>query len=163
MKIAALIAVFLCRLAYAEQTFGIEEPLEHQLKIPAAVLFELESELDFKANGCAQFKIEDALEAAQISVGSKYPTLLVKPTQDAWCLCGAYLCPAWIFQLAPEGARRLWSTPGTAAISVVNARNRGYRRIRSEGGTAGHGFVEVRAWDGKHYSRASRKDWVAGQ
>ena len=163
MKTFVLVAMLFCRLAYAGQTFGVEESLAHQMEIPAGVLSELSAEPDLKANGCAQATLADALEATKVNVGSKHASVLVKPRPDAWCLCGAYLCPAWIFQPAIGAAKRLWFTEGTARITILDARDRGYRRIRSEGGTAGHGFVEVWAWDGKHYARSSRKDWVADQ
>lgn len=163
MRTLALVAVLLCRFASAEQTFGAEESLAHPIQIPAAVLSKLGVELDLMANGCGQPTLAEALEATEVNVGSTTPVLLIKPRQDAWCLCGAYLCPAWIFQISTRGPNRLWSTHGTASVSFLNTKDRGYRRIRSEGGTAGHGFLEVWAWDGKHYVRSSQKDWVAGQ
>lgn len=164
MKTLAVAALLLCRLASAAETFGAEERLERTTEIPAAMLSTLSEELSLQRNGCVQQSLEQALEATRVNVGTTSDaTLLIKPRQDAWCLCGAYYCPAWIFQTSTRGAIRLWSTRGMSSISILDTKDRGLRRIRSEGGTAGHGFVEDWSWDGKRYVLSRRQGRVAGQ
>ena len=163
MRTLALIVLALCRPAYAEQTFGAEEALTHIAAIPAAVRTMLGAELDLKASGCLQQTLAEALEATSVDIGSTHLTIFIKPKLEAWCLCGVYNCPAWIYESSAVGAKRLWSTRGTDSVSVLEQKHRGFNLIRSEGGTAGHGFVELWSWNGKRYVLSSRNDWVAGQ
>lgn len=163
IRLFLLALLLLCNAAYAEQTFGVEEALARQTPIPESVLSDLNGEISLTRNSCAQSSLAEALEATKVEIGSKDPTILVKPKSNAWCLCGAYYCPVWMYQITNVSTKRVWYTPGTSTVTILKAKTRGYRKIQSAGGTAGHGFEELWVWDGKKYQLAREKSWVAGQ
>jgi hypothetical protein len=163
MKIFFFILTLFCNGIYAEQIYSIEESLTPQAKIPESVLSDLKNEVDLEIGGCTQSSLAEALEATHIELDSKYPTLLIKPKTNAWCLCGAYVCPVWIYQLTSKGSQRIWSTSGTDIITIQDRNSHGYRNILSESGTAGHGDDEQWVWSGKKYKLARKKSWLVGQ
>lgn len=154
-SIAILLSLTFSLHAYAADVFGVEAPLSDQVSISASILSELGTEIDLQKNGCVENKLEAALEATQISMSQQSHAVLVKPR--AKCLCGANYCPIWIYQLNRNGAKRIWSTPGTGFVELLDKKNKGYRQIREGGGTAGHNHVGLWVWDGKKYRLTKKK------
>lgn len=148
-KIILLIALTLSLNAHALEDFGVEEPLQNQIPISASIISELSYEVDLKKNGCTETNVADALEATRVSLSAHPLETIIKPKSR--CLCGAYYCPVWIYQEKNKIAKRLWSSPGTGFVEILDRKNKGYRQIRESGGTAGHGYKQLWVWDGKKY------------
>jgi hypothetical protein len=154
-----LLASFLIAInAYAVEEFNVEVPLSNRASIPAVVIDDLSNDIDLKGSGCSESSIAEVIEATSVRVSSTHKELLVKPT--AWCLCGAYYCPIWIYQLSGRKAKRLWSTRGTSNVEILVTKQKGYHHIRESGGTAGHSYFQIWEWDGARY-RVSRKKFMS--
>ena len=146
-------------IAAAQQSFGAEQPLKNRTTIPTSVLSDLRKEIDLKSAGCTHSKLGEALEAANVNLGSQNKTILLKPAPGAWCLCGAYLCPAWIYELTSSGSKQIWRADGMSIVNILEKKNDGVRQIQSVGGSAGHGFEALWKWDGEKYKSAGDKYW----
>jgi len=136
-------------VAFAENAFSIEEPLEHQTTIPASILSELGKKIDLKQNGCTENEIHETLEATKINLTPSLNHILVKP--KAFCICGANYCPVWIYQISKKTTKLVWSSPGTSYVQILDKKNRRYKQIREGGGTAGHDYQATWTWNGKKY------------
>jgi len=137
--------------AFADDTYSVENPLEHQTNIPKSILSDLSKKIDLQQYGCLENEISETLEASAINLNSSFNHILVKP--KAWCLCGANYCPVWIYQLNKKNTRLIWSSPGTSYVEILDKKNRRYKQIRDGGGTAGHEHQTTWVWDGKKYSQ----------
>ena len=146
--------------ASASEQYSVEQSFKNQVNVPSSVALLLGEELNLAKSGCPQSSVAEALEATEVKVGSAVTSILVKPTPAAFCLCGAYYCPAWLFAVTPTGAKQLWFTAGTSYIEILNSRDTGYRRLRSGGGAAGQGLVESWIWSNGSYRLSKTKRWT---
>ncbi|HYR05331.1 MAG TPA: hypothetical protein VEP71_01465 [Gallionella sp.] len=161
MRIPFLLLFLFSLDAHAVDGFSVEDTLSHQEPIPASVSSELSRETDFKGSGCKEKNISEALEATKVNISSRVHEILIKP--KAWCLCGAYSCPIWIYQLNNKSIKRIWSTPGTNGVDILDERTHGYRQIKESSGSAGHSYEAIWAWDGVKYKIVKEKSTTAGK
>jgi len=145
-------------LAIASDEFGAESPIENSEKIPSPVISYLSKEINLGTQGCQEEKLSDALEAKLVRISAHTKALVVKP--KAWCLCSAYYCPMWLFQIKENTANQIWSTEGTGGFEILDKKTKGYRQIKASGGVAGHGSESIWAWNGKQYEETYRQVWT---
>ena len=159
MKILFLLLLLISFDARALDEFGAEEHLSHSATIPAAIIADLSHEINLEESACNEKNIAPALEASKVKLSATSQEIFIKP--KAWCLCGAYYCPMWIYQVSNNSAKRIWSTPGTSYLQILDKKSHGYRQIKSGGGTAGHGSETTWAWDGQQYKVIKEKTTIA--
>jgi hypothetical protein len=149
----------------ASEEFNIEVGLTAPLQIPAAIISAMKRQ--YKDLSCfknAKTTLEASLTSQKIELGGGLEAYLLKPDSDdsnagLICLCGAYLCPMWIFQLEAGGrAKELWST-STANLSILDKKTRGVRDLFESGGSAGHMECSSWKWDGRKY-KISKEAYV---
>jgi hypothetical protein len=158
IKSCLIALVLICHTATAQTSFSVERYFEKQTPIPASILSELDKELGIEIMCGEERPPSKALEATSIQIGSKSPTILVKPSQDGWCLCGVAYCPVWIFEISENKTKRLWSTEATSGVKILNEMTGGLRNIRTSGGTARYEFEDTWVWDGEKYKLGSHKE-----
>ena len=97
MKRLILLLLFLPLFATASDKFGVEDAIKKPDKIPLPVISYLSENLDKNIKQCEIEKVSEAFEAKSVRISAHSTALVVKP--KAWCLCGAYYCPMWFFQI----------------------------------------------------------------
>jgi hypothetical protein len=160
MKIIVVALSLVTFNVHAVEQFNVETPLSIREPIQPSIVVDLSRDIDLRGSGCSESSIREAIEATRVHLSSTRQEILVKPT--AWCLCGAYYCPVWIYQLVDGNAKRIWFTPGTASVEILSKKQNGYHHIRESGGTAGHSYFRVWSWNGTKYRVSREKYTVAG-
>ena len=160
MKITLLFLLAVTFEAFALDEFSAEGRFAHQAPIPPSVFSDVKGESNLEDCGFSENNISKALEATEVLIGDSNPAILVKP--KSWCLCGAYYCPIWLYQLNNKSATRIWSTPGTSGIDILDHKTQGYRDIKESGGTAGHSYYRIWVWNGMKYKVRKEKYTTAG-
>ena len=158
MKRLLLLLLFLPLLARASDEFGVEEPIEKPDKIPSSIISYLSENLGEDIKSCEIRRVDEAFEAKSVKISVRSHALIVKP--KAWCLCGAYYCPMWIFQIKDNTANRIWSTEGTSGLEILDKKTNGYRQIKESGGVATHGHESIWVWGGEKYEETYRQIWT---
>jgi len=142
--------------AHASDTFSVEETFSPQAIIPTSVISDLSKSLSLEEYGCKEKNLGEALEATAIKLNSHHQTILVKP--KAWCLCGTSSCPMWVYQLENNGARQIWSYPGTHGVEITDKIIKVYRQIRiADSSIRGDTYEAIWAWNGKKYRLIRKK------
>lgn len=150
--------LFMPLFATASDEFGAEAPIENPDKIPTPIISYLSKEINIDAQGCQEEKLIDTLEGKLVNISAHTKALVVKP--KSWCLCGAYYCPMWLFQVQGNTANRIWYTKGTSGFEVSDKKTNGYRQIIESGGVAMHGYESIWAWGGEKYEEIYRQVWT---
>lgn len=149
MKLMASALLMICLNAWASEEFGVEEDFKRRVPVPSIIASQIASETDFALACGDEARIEKSLEATSIALNNVATTILIKPS--AWCMCGAYACPLWIYQVNKNGYQRILKEPGAVAIQTMDKMTNGYREIRTRSGSAGHSAESTYAWNGKAY------------
>jgi hypothetical protein len=158
MKQLLLLLLFLPLFASASDEFSVEELIEKPNKILSPVISYLSENLGDDIKSCEIKKVDEAFEAKSVKISAHSRAFVVKP--KSWCLCGAYYCPIWLFQVNGHSANPIWSTKGTGVLEVLDKKTNGYRQIKESGGVAAHGSESIWAWDGKKYEENYRQVWT---
>jgi len=158
-----LLLFLACLGASAQQLYSIEESFSNAVTVPPDVIRHLSGDIDLERNGCTQLSLSETLEAVRVGTAEKSSLLFVKPRANAWCLCGANLCPVWMYELKDNRPQLRWHAKATSVIRFTFRASESYPVIVSRGGAAGHGFEETWVWSGAKYVRRNHKQWIAGQ
>ncbi len=151
-QLAALTLLFFSLSALGADEFGVEQPFENPDKIPYPVASYLSRNLAKEINLCYLKNIDDAFEAKFVKISSNNKAIFVKP--KAWCLCGVYNCPIWLFQIAGNRAKPVLYSGGTSGLDILDKKTNGYRLINDY---SVHGRETTWAWDGTKYRETVTK------
>ena len=158
MKRLLLLLLLLPLIAEASDEFGAEEAIKNPDKLPSSVISYLSKNLDEEIKYCEIKSMDDAFEAKSVKINADSQAIVVKPKN--WCLCGAYYCPMWLFQINGSTANRIWFAEGTGGFELLDQEANGYRQIKESGATAGHGHESIWTWDGEKYRETYSQVWV---
>lgn len=150
MKLLASALLMISLNAWASEEFGVEEDFKRRVPVPSIIASQIASETNFTLACGDEARIEKSLEATAIDLNASDNTILVKPS--AWCMCGAYACPLWIYQVNKNGYQRILKESGAVAIQTMDKITNGYREIKTRTGSAGHSAESTFAWNGKVYT-----------
>lgn len=140
---------------WAGEEYGVEENFTRPVTVPASIALQIASETDFTLACGDDARIEKSLEATAIDLNATGHTILIKPS--AWCMCGAYACPLWIYRINENGNQRILQVPGAVSVRTMGKITNGYREIRTQSGSAGHSAESTYAWNGKAYKVVKTK------
>jgi len=142
-----------------EQTsFGLEEPVEHPVPLPQAVLEKLRAETRDRIcpNSKAAKDSDDSwFAASEVTLRrGELPALVVK-AENA-CLRGANIGPFWVFRRSKTGYEIVLSE-SALGLEVLNTRTNGYRDIRLSAATARDVLIGVYRFRNGKYTVAIKR------
>ena len=148
-----------------EQTsFGLEEPVEHPVPLPQAVLEKLRAETRDTTcpNSKAATNIDDSwFTASEVTLRrGELPALVVKA--ETACLWGANIGPFWVFRHSKTGYEIVLSE-NALGLEVLNTRTNGYRDIQLSAATARDVLTGVYKFKNGKYTVAIKRPKPIGQ